>query len=382
MVKPKKTVADERVLLRQWHPTKNGDLRPNDVGHRSDRPIWWKCEKGDDHEWRVAPGCRSRRGCPTTGCPFCAGKRIGRDNSLAAVAPQVAATWHPTMNGRLTPRQVTSRTPRRVWWRCAVDPSHEWRGPIRDRAVRGNGCPFCSNHRASKTNSLAARAPRLAAEWHPTKNGTLTPKQITARSGRSAWWQCPNDPTHAWQAPPSARMGCRYGCPFCSNHRVSRGNSLATRRPHLAAEWHPTNNGELTPRDVVWGSCRRVWWRCLVDSRHQWQATPDHRSRRGDGCPFCIGKRVSPTNSLKARFPRLAAEWHPTKNGDLTPSQVTAGSGKRVWWRCQSGHEWTTRVAYRSSGQWPCPTCRLARLAANRRFVRKKKPRRAVPLLV
>lgn len=29
--------------------------------------------------------------------------------------------------------------------------------------------------------------------------------------------------------------------------------------------------------------------------------------------------------------PKLAAEWHPTKNGDLSPDQVTAGSGKKVW---------------------------------------------------
>ena len=32
-------------------------------------------------------------------------------------------------------------------------------------------------------------------------------------------------------------------------------------------------------------------------------------------------------------YPHLVKEWHPTKNGDLTPKDVTYGSNKKVWWR-------------------------------------------------
>ena len=48
--------------------------------------------------------------------------------------------------------------------------------------------------------------------------------------------------------------------------------------------------------------------------------------------------------------PGLAKEWHPTKNGKLTPFDVTCGSGKRVWWKCEEGHEWKTTVASRNNG--------------------------------
>jgi hypothetical protein len=54
--------------------------------------------------------------------------------------------------------------------------------------------------------------------------------------------------------------------------------------------------------------------------------------------------------------PELAKEWHPTRNGDLNPRNVTPGSGKKVWWICSSGHEWQAAVYSRSRGSG-CPVC-------------------------
>jgi len=52
----------------------------------------------------------------------------------------------------------------------------------------------------------------------------------------------------------------------------------------------------------------------------------------------------------------LAKEWHPTKNEDLLPSGVTAGTHKKVWWRCKKGHEWHASIAKRNKGNG-CPVC-------------------------
>ena len=40
---------------------------------------------------------------------------------------------------------------------------------------------------------------------------------------------------------------------------------------------------------------------------------------------------------LSVTHPHLAAEWHPTKNGELRAENVTAGSSKKVWWQCSLG---------------------------------------------
>ena len=42
-------------------------------------------------------------------------------------------------------------------------------------------------------------------------------------------------------------------------------------------------------------------------------------------------------------YPHLVKEWHPTKNGELTPNDFTYGSNKKVWWRCPIGHSYYSR---------------------------------------
>src|SRR5262249_26372557 len=148
------------------------------------------------------------------------------------------------------------------------------------------------------------------------------------------------------------------GCPFCAGSRVSVTNGLATVAPALASEWHPTKNGALRPSDVVGGSRRRVWWRCPGGRDHVWQTTLAKRYR-GQGCPFCSGRRVSSATSLAVRAPEIAREWHPTKNGALRPTDVTRGTRRRVWWKCPEGddHEWAVAICVRTGAKGFCPFC-------------------------
>lgn len=68
--------------------------------------------------------------------------------------------------------------------------------------------------------------------------------------------------------------------------------------------------------------------------------------------------------NLSVINPGLAKEWHPTRNGDLNPRNVTPGSGKKVWWICTSGHEWQAPVYSRSRGSG-CPVCNRPAQAEN-----------------
>lgn len=52
----KKSLATYRKLVKEWHPTKNGDLKPSDFTAGSGQKVWWKCPKGDDHEWEARIG--------------------------------------------------------------------------------------------------------------------------------------------------------------------------------------------------------------------------------------------------------------------------------------------------------------------------------------
>jgi hypothetical protein len=70
-------------------------------------------------------------------------------------------------------------------------------------------------------------------------------------------------------------------------------------------------------------------------------------------------KKITPSNNLEAAFPELAKQWHPTKNGDLSPSEVYKGSHKRVWWKCPEAddHEWDQLVTVRARQESGCPFC-------------------------
>jgi hypothetical protein len=211
----------------------------------------------------------------------------------------------------------------------------------------------------SSTNSLAARYPRVAAEWHPRRNGELRPEAVVAGTKREVWWRCAKG--HAWSAAVCSRTSAGEGCPYCSGTRLTSKRSLAARRPAVAAEWHVARNGALTPRDVAAFSKRKVWWTCSRsrDPEHVWEARVSDRSR-GGSCPYCTGQRATTATSLSGARPDVAALWHPTRNLPLDPHMIVRGSGRIVWWRCPKGHVWKRKVIAQTASKRPCPKCALA----------------------
>jgi Probable Zinc-ribbon domain len=346
-------VAHFPQLVEQWHPSLNGDLTPGDVTFGSGKRIWWKCPVAVDHEWPAPPARRTRG----SGCPFCDNQRLSITNCLATRFPLIAAEWHPTKNGKVRPRSIIAGTGRKFWWRCSEDLTHEWRTSPGKR-IEGSGCPYCAHVTVAPSNCLATLRPELAAQWHPARNGPLRPTDVIVGSTRTVWWRCPVARDHVWQTTCHARATMDEGCPFCANRQVARDNTLAARFPDLASEWHPTRNGSMGPEDIVPGSKQIVWWRCGRRVAHTWKASVARRTRDGTGCPICLGRALTPATSLAALAPAVAAEWHPAKNGGITPSDVLAGSGKAYWWRCPVArdHVWRAPVHRRVEGTC-CPFC-------------------------
>ena len=134
-----------------------------------------------------------------------------------------------------------------------------------------------------KYGDLATENPELAKEWHPIKNGEVSPDKVSSHSNKKFWWLCSKG--HEWYASVNARVGKKSGCPFCKNKRILVGfNDLSTTNPSLAEQWNYEKNLPLTPQDVIKGSGRIVWWigRC----GHEWKASIEKRNS-GEGCPIC-----------------------------------------------------------------------------------------------
>ncbi len=66
--------------------------------------------------------------------------------------------------------------------------------------------------------------------------------------------------------------------------RLKKNSILFDIEPVLVKEWHPTANGDLTPRKIKISHPKKVWWLC--NAGHKWQATIKSRLKHND-CPIC-----------------------------------------------------------------------------------------------
>ena len=267
--------------------------------------------------------------------------------------PEIAREWNYDKNGKLKPEFVSCGSTKKVWWKCSKC-DNEWEAAIYSR-VAGSGCPFCSGNRVRKgENDLLSLYPLIAAEWHPTKNGDLTPDKVAIKSNKKVWWlaKC----GHEWETSIILRIGGN-NCPYCGNQKLLKGfNDLKTKNPKIAKEWHPTKNGALKPENVINGSHEKVWW--LGKCGHEWKAVIGDRTNGGNSCPFCANnKLLVGFNDLKTKNPELVKEWHTIKNGKLKPEDFFPNSHVKVWWICPNGHEYEAYIIHRNNGTG-CPVCK------------------------
>ena len=107
------------------------------------------------------------------------------------------------------------------------------------------------------------------------------------------------------------------------------------------------------------GIHKNLQWKCLKKNCGEIFYTPWAEISQGRNCPFCRGRKVGISNCLARKFPEIAKEWHLTKNGSLTPYEVTCGTGKKIWWQCKDcNYEWPAAI-YSRTGKIKsnCPVC-------------------------
>ena len=207
----------------------------------------------------------------------------------------------------------------------------------------------------SDVQGLDVTHPELVGQLDRDRNPGVEPARVTAGSQRRLWWRCPAG--HVWQARVSSRAA-GAGCPTCAGRHPA---GITTTHPDLAAQLDPDRNPGVDPAALTAGSERKVWWRC--PEGHSWQAQVVNRAG-GTGCPACAdrqrGLRAWETRQLgpglRHTHPDLAAEAHPIRNPGVDLDRITAGSDRKLWWRCPAGHTWQATVRSRTGGSG-CPVC-------------------------
>jgi hypothetical protein len=101
----------------EWHPTKNGSLRAEDVSAGSQKRRWWLCPVHPSHEWEREVNARTSR---RDRCPFCTNRRLSVTNSLATLRPDLALEWDVERNEGVTPADVMAGANGDAHWICRI----------------------------------------------------------------------------------------------------------------------------------------------------------------------------------------------------------------------------------------------------------------------
>jgi len=270
---------------------RNGGLTGLDITAYGTATMWWVCPRGHEYDMRV----RARTAVGAN-CPYCSGKRLLPEQSLAALRPDVAEQWHPTRNGGSTPWDFLPQSNQFAWFACPKSALHDWKSRIQHRVVYDSRCPYCAGQKACADNCLAFLRPDIARELDPVRSG-FTADDVTQGSGRQAAWICATwGEEHRW----TAIIGNRTRptrperCPYCSGKRPWRLNNLAVLFPAIAAEYDPSLNGGRTAAEVLPFSAKMAGWRCRLDPSHAWRKPVTDRTGNGTGCKHChTGRRFS-----------------------------------------------------------------------------------------
>ncbi|MDD5083644.1 MAG: zinc-ribbon domain-containing protein [Candidatus Moranbacteria bacterium] len=166
---------------------------------------------------------------------------------------------------------------------------YQW--PLKDKTK----CPACAFRVVTSTNNLAAKYPKLAAEYSEKNEKQAT--EVCPHPSKRFWWKC-RTCEYEWESLGVTRFD-GGGCPACSHRVLTPTNNLSFTHPALASEYARRNTKHVW--EVFAGTTRLLWWKCPVKScGHEYRAT-GHNRLAGRGCPECArntkGRRKKEANA-------------------------------------------------------------------------------------
>ena len=135
-------------------------------------------------------------------------------------------------------------------------------------------------------------------------------------------------------------------------------------------------------RSIARGSDKKVQWRCPVDSRHVWWASPMNRTnaKNPTGCSVCNGKTVIPgVNDVATTHPKAAALMVDKK----LRTKLTGSSNKKVeFWCGNPKHDhWTAPLSNVARQGTRCPQCSGRRPVSGKSDLATTHPKLAAELV-
>lgn len=327
---------NKQNILDEWHYEENDKigLNPKNVGKSSNKKVFWLCPVG--HIYNMDISDRTDGG----NCPYCSGTRLLVGfNDLLSQYPDVCKDWDYSKNKK-KPEEYLQHSSEKVYWKCHKC-GYEWSAQISHRTSKINpsGCSKCINHGMSRIEMciyLSIKKYLPDAEYRKKIDGIEFDVYI-----------------------PSEHFAIEYdGCYFHGESKAKRD----TKKDEKAKE-----------KGIIFLRIKeeaKVIYDFLLDDNILHLNT-NYNTKHKEICQkileilknnysLNVETSVSNTiiqeaiaqintlnyeNSLEAKCPEIAKEWHPTKNGILTPDKVDYSSHTPAWWICSNcGNEYEKEI--------------------------------------
>ena len=369
----------------------------------------WKCDQG--HNWITSPRKMARWG----GCPICTNTaRYTDDNrNFAVIFPEILKEWDYELN-KVDPAKLPPHSGKLVYWKC--EKGHSWKQTVNGR-TKGFSCPYCSGLLPHSKNNLGLY--EVAKEFHPSKNEELTPEKLMPKSNKRIWWICQNGheykarigdrvckgsgcplckksfsrieiriyselkslfPEALWQEKiaglevdvflPTLKVGIEFDGSYWHKNKVAYDKKKSQKLENMGLHIIRVREEPLTAlslNDIVTVQIRNDieelnLMRRIVKSLENFsgQDFSDYISRKTFSNQKLYAELIRikdlPKKSIIDVAPHLKNEWHPTKNGYMAPTNLSYGSQRKAWWKCDQGHAWSAIISSRVKGHG-CPFC-------------------------
>ena len=262
-------ISDNELLFSEY--SSRNALAASHLPAKTWQELWWTCTVCS-HEYKLSAAMR----LSGKGCPKCL-DRVTEENNLYVLHPHLAKEY--SSKNPLPSWKVKANTAELYWWRCLMC-SFEWRGRVRSRIYRGDGCPACAAKMPQYVDNLGFMLPRIAEEYSDVN--ILAPDRIGYSSTHRRWWIC-NGCGHNWQATAIARSRGQCPCPRCSQQVATPASNIVITHPHLAEEFASRNRTAV--ETVFAKTADPIWWLCYDCGRY-WKASVQQRLN-GASCPNC-----------------------------------------------------------------------------------------------
>ena len=310
-----------------------------------------------------ATSCTRKTLCDRDTCEICVPRSFASNEK--------SIYWNYEKNNNVTPRQVCLNSRRKCWFHCEIC-GHDFDIALPNITQLGMWCAFCSNSKLCSDDECITCynksfcSSNKVSFWNYKKNGSITPRQVFMNAKSKYWFTC-NECGHDFETTLANMTQSKIGCAFCVNIKLCSNDActICFQKSFASSPkviyWNTEQNGSITPRQLFLKSNQKCYFTCPdcahVCYRHI--GNIDNES----WCPFCGNRELCTDTSCMQCYKKSFSShsksvfWHPTKNGTFKPRNMFLHSGKKIYFICEKGHEFDSKLNNISNGGW-CGFCR------------------------